>query len=138
MTTENDFQAALDACPEDWQTRLVFADWLQERGDVRAEGYRALGVLRRVPQDTSEKDEYVWMWSSESLESVDEHHLHVLPADWFRYLCKSHEMYGYGKRGLEAFELKWGEPRRAGEDKAAFAFAHLPGDRRAELLSLTS
>lgn len=35
MTTEDDFQAALDANPEDWQTRLVFADWLQERGDSR-------------------------------------------------------------------------------------------------------
>ena len=49
MTTEDDFQAALDADPENWQTRLVFADWLQERGDPRAEGYRALGVLRRRP-----------------------------------------------------------------------------------------
>lgn len=26
MTTEDDFQAALDAAPEDYQTRLVFAD----------------------------------------------------------------------------------------------------------------
>ena len=43
MTTEDDFQAALDANPNDWQTRLVFADWLDERGDVRASGYRALG-----------------------------------------------------------------------------------------------
>lgn len=31
MTTEDDFQAALDANPSDWQTRLVFADWLDER-----------------------------------------------------------------------------------------------------------
>lgn len=30
MTTEDDFQAVLDADPSDWQTRLVFADWLQE------------------------------------------------------------------------------------------------------------
>ena len=43
MTTEDDFQAALDANPADWQTRLVFADWLQERGDPRADGYRVLG-----------------------------------------------------------------------------------------------
>ena len=48
MTTEDDFQKRLDASPEDWQTRLVFADWLQDQGDPRAEGYRALGALRRV------------------------------------------------------------------------------------------
>lgn len=52
MTTEEDFQAALDANPDDWQTRGVFADWLQERDDVRAEGYRALGVCRVVPVHT--------------------------------------------------------------------------------------
>lgn len=35
MTTEDDFQAALDANPDDWQTRLVFADWLEEHaGEV--------------------------------------------------------------------------------------------------------
>ena len=33
MTTEDDFQRALDANPDDWQTRLVFADWLEDRGD---------------------------------------------------------------------------------------------------------
>ena len=43
VTTEDDFQRALDKNPDDWQTRLVFADWLEERDDPRAEGYRALG-----------------------------------------------------------------------------------------------
>lgn len=49
MTTEDDFQLALDKNPTDWQTRLVFADWLQERDDPRAEGYRVLGTLRLAP-----------------------------------------------------------------------------------------
>ena len=49
MTTEEDFQKALDANPDDWQTRLVFADWLQDRDDPRADGYRALAVLRVAP-----------------------------------------------------------------------------------------
>ncbi len=40
---EDDFQDALDADPSDYFTRLVFADWLEERGDPRAAGYRALG-----------------------------------------------------------------------------------------------
>ncbi len=38
MTTEEDFQAALDLHPDDWQTRLVFADWLQDRSDSPADG----------------------------------------------------------------------------------------------------
>ncbi len=49
MTDEDAFQAHLDANPEDHVTRLVFADWLQDHGDPRAEGYRALGALRRSP-----------------------------------------------------------------------------------------
>lgn len=40
------FQAALDVDNLDHFTRLVFADWLEERGDIRAEGYRALGTLK--------------------------------------------------------------------------------------------
>lgn len=47
MTTEDDFQAATH--PDDWQTRLVFADWLEECGDPRAVGYRALGFRRLHP-----------------------------------------------------------------------------------------
>lgn len=53
MTTEDDFQRTLDANPNDWQTRLVFADWLEEHGDPRAEGYRAIAAhadVRFFPQ----------------------------------------------------------------------------------------
>ena len=46
MTSEEDFQRMLDKAPDDYATRLVFADWLQDRGDPRAEAYRALGVNR--------------------------------------------------------------------------------------------
>ncbi len=50
MTTEDDFQAALDANPNDYQTRLVFSDWLQERDDPRWEGYKAMGLWRLRPE----------------------------------------------------------------------------------------
>ena len=46
VTTGDDFQRRLDEHPDDFQTRPVFADWLEERGDPRAEGYRALGRFR--------------------------------------------------------------------------------------------
>jgi uncharacterized protein (TIGR02996 family) len=49
MTTEDDFHNALDAVPYDHHTRLVFADWLQDLGDPRADGYRYLGEHRLYP-----------------------------------------------------------------------------------------
>lgn len=42
---EKAFWDHLEAHPEDSTCRLVFADWLQERGDLRAEGMRVLGRL---------------------------------------------------------------------------------------------
>ncbi len=50
MNDEQAFFGVMDAHPDDMTTRLVFADWLQERGeDERAAGYRALAAARIVP-----------------------------------------------------------------------------------------
>lgn len=63
MTTEGDFQVALDADPSDWQTRLVFADWLQERDDPRAEWYRVSGTYRKRPRYYQyNQPEPEWTW----------------------------------------------------------------------------
>ncbi len=139
MNDEDAFQAYLDDHPDDHAARLVFADWLQERDDPRAEGYRALGALRRVPNDTSVKHEYwVFLWSSETNDSIDDKP-YVLPSDWYRHLQKFGVMHGSAYRATGAYELKEKESRRDGEDKAALAFAILSPFRRAELLSsLTS
>lgn len=129
MTNESDFQNALDANPEDHQTRLVFADWLQERDDPRADGYRALGVLRRVPSDPH----FGFLWNSDYGNRVCPSP-YVLPRDWYEPLDAND---GPGKLkppgGLRL--LNQGESRRAKEDKAALAFALLPPERRAELLA---
>jgi uncharacterized protein (TIGR02996 family) len=61
MTTEDDFQNALAAQPQDWQTRLVFADWLQEHNDPRAEGYRAMGMRRVTPRHFKSASAWVWL-----------------------------------------------------------------------------
>src|SRR5829696_4545434 len=81
MTTEDDFNAALDAKPEDWQTRLVYADWLQERGDPRAEGYRALGVLRLRPKREGEGEGGTWAYQGGVADDYPA--CHTLPRDWF-------------------------------------------------------
>lgn len=49
MTSEQDFAKKLDLTPSDWQTRMVFADWLEEHGDPRAAGIRELGRRRIFP-----------------------------------------------------------------------------------------
>ena len=53
MVSEDDFHAALDADAGNPALRLVFADWLEERGDWRAEGYRWMGQHDKWPLDWS-------------------------------------------------------------------------------------
>lgn len=125
MTTEDDFQAALDADPTDWQTRLVFADWLQDRDDPRAEGYRALGVLRLR---TGDSPHYPCWWSHTECAGVPpERRYAQLPHYWFDQIAMS----------AKNTNLWWLDytTRRAAEDAAAFAFLELPAARRAELLA---
>jgi uncharacterized protein (TIGR02996 family) len=124
VTTEDDFSRALDATPDDWQTRLVFADWLEERGDERAEGYRALGRNRHVPWHDGgypgfchPRNTFYGRWS--------------LPGDWYDVLSEKPE------DGAVIVGQWWRQyrSRRESEDAAARAFAKLPPDRRAQLLA---
>lgn len=137
MTTEDDFHAALDANPEDHQTRLVFADWLQKRDDPRAEGYRALGVLGKQPsQRTEEKD---WFVGTEDAPSFgpgrDESYIRAqFPPDWWT-LVGSGDPWGPGQ---STNTWRFFPTRREAEDAAALAFAKLPPERRAELLAGTT
>lgn len=124
MTTEDDFQAALDAHPDDWQTRLVFADWLQERGDPRAEGYRALGALRR--RGLPDLEYACWFDAHEQRGGDDK--ASDLPRDWFRLIEG-------GNRDLYVSSAAAFPTRRAADDAAARAFGQLPPSRRTELLN---
>jgi hypothetical protein len=56
LQTIDELHARLDEQPDDWQTRLVLADALEEAGGEHAElaaGYRRLGELRIYPADMS-------------------------------------------------------------------------------------
>jgi uncharacterized protein (TIGR02996 family) len=134
MTTEDDFAAALDADPEDHNTRLVFADWLQERGDPRAEGYRALGALRLKPSTSAfNRPDPCWGFShpENSYANQRSRRACVLPRDWWEVMDP-----GVVSRASNA-SWNWHLSRRATEDAAALAFASLPPERRAELLAAT-
>ena len=55
FTTEDQFQNYLDEHITRHMTRLVFADYLEDIGDPRAEGYRVLGKLKKRP-----RVDYIW------------------------------------------------------------------------------
>jgi uncharacterized protein (TIGR02996 family) len=133
MTTEDDFQQALDASPEDHQTRLVFADWLQERCDPRAEGYRAMGLGRAYPISVRMavppwRSKTAWIYGvvGNSIGARQRHCL--LSVDWFKLIERGQGCGETWRRRLK---------RREAEDAAALAFAELPPERRAELLAAT-
>jgi uncharacterized protein (TIGR02996 family) len=136
VTTEDDFQAALDARPSDWQTRLVFADWLQERDDPRAEGYRALGHLRAYPvliqMESSADEPGAWYFIFGNLGNAlarPRWTLCLVPEPWFQKLTKKHE------RNQNDY-WRYYDDRRAADDDAARAYAKLSAKRRAEVREL--
>jgi uncharacterized protein (TIGR02996 family) len=139
MTTEDDFQSAIDATPEDWQTRLVFADWLEERGDPRAEGCRALGRLAKramlcqmnSPVTGQPSGETLFIFGTPTVEIASllkEWADCILPIDWYKLLPRSLE-------NIDFEYWKFWATRRKAEDDATVAFASLPAERRTELLN---
>jgi len=78
-TEEAAFWSHLDANPSDSVARLVFADWLQERGDLRAEGMRVLGLLKRYSGHWTEElldRSGWWFWAGQ--QRPEEHRLNRL------------------------------------------------------------
>lgn len=131
MTTEDDFNRALDAQPDDWHTRLVFADWLQDRGDPRAAGYRAIAIQERRPLMRQHLEREACWWACES--AINPPHTHnVLPSDWFALLPSDE-----GSKMFWPHQTQTGgvRSRRECEDALALAFVQLPPERQAELLS---
>lgn len=124
MTTEDALQALLDANPDDHTTRLVLADWLQDYGDPRADGYRALGALRMQPEDFGGKCPWTWWLVSSFPETRNP--IGMLARCWFDAIPKVHPA-GDSSRDYDT--------RREAEDAAAIAFSKLPPERRAELLN---
>lgn len=93
MNDENAFQAALDAHPDDHTTRLVFADWLEEHDDPRAEPYRILGKFQRFPaRSQATKDTVVtWSWYLFDPDWRDSHvYSNGLPPTWSRAIGNQH------------------------------------------------
>jgi hypothetical protein len=57
---EGPFQLSLDADLSCWSLYLTFADWLEERGDWRAPGYRWMGENRKRPSTGPDLGRVCW------------------------------------------------------------------------------
>jgi uncharacterized protein (TIGR02996 family) len=136
VTTEEDFQAELDRNPDAHHTRLVFADWLQDRDDPRAAGYRELGRLRRCPAFQHNHLCVIWWWSAIAGETI-ESYVNVIPRIW---LCLSSDWVD-GNGGscpvIDSEDENQQNTRREVEDKLAFAFTLLSDEQRAEIANMT-
>lgn len=136
VTTEDDFQATLDADPSDWQTRLVFADWLEEHGDPRAAGYRALGMGLSVGGwdlwDNQPNSDGWTLWFTKL--PFDWFGDTKLPFDWFGELSNDRCLLDGAQSDLNVSSWRDYYTRREGEDDISRAFAKLSAKRQAELL----
>lgn len=136
---EAGFNAALDANLIDHDTRLVYADWLQDRDDPRAAGYRALGLLRRFPRTTirkvspNDKDHslfayttagnvWAYSWAYDGAFCSDAFLAFGLPKLWIVHVVTDSTLYPSTNH-----QAGWREwcTRKDMEDAAALGFAAL-------------
>lgn len=101
MTDEDAFQQALDAAPGDVAARLLFGEWLADRGDWRSPGYRWMGEQAKWPDPPGSLHDIVWTewhwWSWAYPESKHAELTGGLPA-----LMQSHWAYASRRDAEEA------------------------------------
>lgn len=126
MTSEEDFQKSLNRNPADHLTRLVFADYLEELGDPRADGYRALGLLQLSPLPSKAyPGKCYWgnggytRWTCNESENFKGH---LLPKWWAMKLPNP--------------DITWRkfESRRSADDTAADSWRFVSPTKREEIL----
>lgn len=88
MSEQLAWNATLDASPEDTGLRLVYSDWLRDRGDPRADGYAAIGtygvVLKRPDKFPALMVDTVVPDHDQFMRHRQIHGPHLIPAWWFR------------------------------------------------------
>lgn len=128
MTDEDHFQTEIDKRPADPLPRQVFADWLEERGDPRAAGYRAMGECGLNGCHCSVRRDVVTDWLPNGRtrwHSYPHGSTRLwLPGPWFHATYKSHPAKdSYVRTGIFL-------NRRAAEDAAALAWLELTPEER--------
>lgn len=88
MSDDHAFLAAVRETPDDLALRLVYADWLEERGDERHELIRVEAAMRAVP---------IWSDEFQRLKPTRNRLRTTLPQEWLAtmdYLPKHRPMFG--------------------------------------------
>lgn len=143
MNEEAGFQAALDANPDDFQTRLAFADWLRERDDPRADGYQVMGELRLWPLPCDEISP-PWVIGKEGNDDgmddewSEEHRSILLPGSWLWHIPRAHHHDCDLKPVGVLSAVPWWRYRSSRcelEDTIATAFQLMPADERTAILA---
>jgi uncharacterized protein (TIGR02996 family) len=106
MTEEAAFLASIQATPTDNTPRLIYADWLEERGDRRGEFLRVECALvappAGEPHDAQFRARYLALWLSadpEWLRTVDRLSARLLPTDAWEEYSRAPR---YSRAGLKA------------------------------------
>lgn len=130
---EEDFQRQLDEEGyEARDTRLVFADWLQDRNDPRAEGYRILAAQGIYSNHYSCEVPYsrTWRCVDPCEESPRLLMPHQIPAVVGDVLPQPYT------QSTENVIFKTYASRRLAEDSFALALASLTPEQRAEVAAM--
>lgn len=62
MTHRETFERLLDENPADWETRLIYADWLESEGDDFCECQRWMAENQKCPLNAA--GQYRWQYSA--------------------------------------------------------------------------
>lgn len=130
---EAGFRAAIEADPADFTTRLVYADWLQDRDDPRADGWRATAACGLVPYHFESLRDW-GMFKQGDRNSSGAPPRNLVPADWFDAVDDG---WGIEKVGPAFLHSARGSQVFGGHTILAAlvaAFGRLPAGRQAELL----
>jgi uncharacterized protein (TIGR02996 family) len=136
VTSERDFYAAMDAEPDNIDVRGIFADWLEERNDPTAAGWRALWVGGyRAWWFSGSKNWGFWISEGKIPRYRNISAACIIPDDWFRLVVESrHARVNDLSDILHTPEKNPRYGPRVLLKVLAVAFTKLPPERQAELL----
>ena len=84
MSEEEGFIRTILAAPRDVSVMLIYADWLEDRGDSRCEYLRLLAICKGLPEDDPKAEEV-----GERLQELQNH----LDLQWVAFMNRGRTRY---------------------------------------------
>lgn len=86
-TEEESFLVTLEETPYDWTTRLIYADWLEERNDPRGVGMRVVAQLQLLTWRRSDAKWTTchWLWDFSRNTGHSQRGIFDIPPDSSRH-----------------------------------------------------